>query len=171
MIPNLIRDTEALYGEYHRIVYAYLLRLTGSPEAAEELLQETFYRAIRGAASYRGDSPPAGWLCAIARRLYADQVGRWTRERAHRGTADFERLADPTADPEAAALNEETNERIKRVLAALPETQRLALMLRDADGLPYETVAEMLGLTLANVKVTIHRARLRFRAAYTAQEE
>lgn len=53
----------------------------------------------------------------------------------------------------------------------LPETQRLALMLRDADGLAYETVAEMLGLTLANTKVTIHRARLRFRAAYNAEEK
>ncbi len=60
---------------------------------------------------------------------------------------------------------------IDKVMEELPETQRLALMLRDADGLAYETVAEMLGLTLANTKVTIHRARLRFRAAYNAEEK
>jgi len=170
MLPGLIRDTEALYREYHRIVYAFLLRLSGSPDVAEELLQETFYRAIRSAASYRGDSPPAAWLCAIGRRLYADQVKRWSRERAHRGEASWDLLADPGSGPEAAALNVEMRERIRTVLADLPETHRMALQLRDADGLPYETIAEMLDMTLANVKVTIHRARLRFRAAYTKEE-
>jgi RNA polymerase sigma factor (sigma-70 family) len=171
MLHSLLRDTEALYAHYHGMLFAYLLRLTGSAEAAEELLQETFYRAIRGAASYRGDAPPAGWLCAIARRLYADQVGRWSRERARRGEVSWEQLADPASGPEAAALNRETRSRIDKVMAELPETQRLALLLRDADGLAYETIADMLGLTLANTKVTIYRARLRFRAAYTAQEE
>ncbi|HWI60908.1 MAG TPA: RNA polymerase sigma factor [Symbiobacteriaceae bacterium] len=167
----LIADAEALYRSYHRIVFAYLLRLSGSQEAAEELLQETFYHAIRGAATYRGDSPPSTWLCAIARRLFLNQVRRWSRERARRGDAPWLDLTDPGEGPESAALRHELREQIHDVMENLPETQRLALLLRDADGLPYETIAEMLGMTLANVKVTIHRARLHFRAAYILTKE
>jgi RNA polymerase sigma-70 factor (ECF subfamily) len=168
---SLIADAEQLYNQYNRVVFAFLLRLSGSPGAAEDLLQETFYHAIRGAATYRGDSPPATWLCAIARRLYATQVKRWSRERDRRGEADWERLAAPGEDPESAAVRRELQAHIDQIMQELPETQRMALLLRDADGLPYETIAEMLGLSLANVKVTIHRARLRFRALYSAQKE
>jgi RNA polymerase sigma factor (sigma-70 family) len=168
---SLIVDAEALYSQYHRIVYAFLLRLSGSPGAAEDLLQETFFHAIRGAATYRGESPPATWLCAIARRQYATQVKRWGRERDRRGEVDFALLPAPGEEPESAAVRTELRRQIDRIMQALPEGQRIALLLRDADGLPYETIAEMLGLSLANVKVTIHRARLRFRALYLAQKE
>lgn len=167
----LIRDAAELYNQYHRIVYAYLLRLTGSQDAAEELMQETFYRAIRGAGGYRGDCPPTGWLCTIARRLYVDQVRRWSRDRDRRGEVEWATLPDLGEGPESAALRREQRERIARVMQSLPETNRMALLLRDADGLPYETIAEILGMSLANVKVTIHRARLRFRAAYEGGNE
>jgi len=171
-VPSiLIRDTAELYNQYHRIVYAYLLRLTGSTDTAEELMQETFYRAIRGAASYRGDCPPAGWLCTIARRLYADQVRRWSRDRDRRGEVEWSALPDLGEGPEAAALRHEVRAHITAVLQDLPETNRMALLLRDADGLPYETIADILGMSLANVKVTIHRARLRFRVAYQGGNE
>lgn len=172
MLPSsLISDAEALYRDYHRVVFAYLLRLTGSQEAAEDLLQETFYHAIRAAATYRGESPPATWLCAIARRLFLNQVKRWNRERARRGEAPWQQLADPEAGPEPTLLQQELRDHIGKVMNRLPETQRMALLLRDADGFPYDTIAEMLGVTLANVKVTIHRARSHFRAAYTAPKE
>lgn len=162
----LIRDAAELYNQYHHIVYTYLLRLTGSQDAAEDLMQETFYRAIRSAGGYRGDCPPAGWLCTIARRLFADQVRRWTRDRDHRGEVEWAELPDLGEGPEAAALRHEVRRHINEVLQSLPESSRMALLLRDADGLPYETIAEVLDMSLANVKVTIHRARLRFRAAY-----
>lgn len=168
---SLIADTEALYRQYHQIVFAYLLRLSGSPESAEELLQETFYHAIRAAATYRGDSAPATWLCAIARRLFANQVKRWSRERERRGAAPWEALPDPGEGPEPHALRREQRAHIDRVMAELTETQRMALLLRDADGLPYDTIAEMLGISLANVKVTIHRARQQFRVRYLEQKE
>jgi RNA polymerase sigma-70 factor (ECF subfamily) len=166
----LVGDVEALYSRYHGIVYAYLLRLSGSPEAAEELLQDTFYHAIRAAATYRGESAPSTWLCAIARRLFLNQLKRWNRERDRRGTAPWEALPDPGEGPESATLRRELQTHIDQIFTQLPETQRMALLLRDADGLPYETVAEMLGLSLANVKVTIHRARLKFRELYAQSQ-
>ncbi|MHB9146563.1 MAG: RNA polymerase sigma factor [Symbiobacteriia bacterium] len=164
---GLIADSAELYNQYHRQVYAYLLRLSGSADWAEDLLQETFYRAIRGAATYRGQAPPLTWLCAIGRRLYLTEVRRRAKERDRRAEADWEALAAPEAGPETLAIHGEDRAAILQVLAALPEGQRLALLLRDWDGLPYETIAELLGLSLANIKVTIHRARIRFRALYS----
>jgi RNA polymerase sigma-70 factor (ECF subfamily) len=172
LLPTtLVRDTEALYNQFHRVVYAYLLRLSGSADVAGELVQETFYRAIRGAAGYRGDSPPAAWLCTIARHCYADQMRRSGRERDRRADVPWEALPDPGDGPEATMMHRELKARIDETMAALPETQRMALLLRDADGLPYETISEILGLSLANVKVTIHRARQRFRARYEDRKE
>ena len=169
--PALIRDTADLYDRYHRVVFAYLLRLSGSREAAGELLQETFYHAIRAAATYRGESPPSTWLCAIARRLFLNQAKRWCRERNRRSEIDWEALRDPGEGPEARVVRQELRRQIDAMVAELPEMQRMALLLRVADGLPYETIAEMLDISLANVKVTIHRARLRFRAAYVQMKE
>jgi RNA polymerase sigma factor (sigma-70 family) len=163
---QLIADTEALYRRYHRMVYLYLLRLSGAPDMAEDLLQETFYRAIRGAAGYRGEASPATWLCAIARRLYLSQAARSSREGARRSEVDWRLIEDPEADPERAVIQRQA---IQRALAGLPEQQRVALLLRDADGLSYEEIADAMGLTLANVKVTIHRARVRFRALYAEE--
>ncbi|MGE5673769.1 MAG: RNA polymerase sigma factor [Mycobacterium leprae] len=168
---NLVRDTAELYAQYSHVVYAYLLRLSGSPEVASDLLQESFIRAFRGAAGYRGESPPAAWLCAIARNLFSDYIRRAGRERAHRTEVIWEQLAAADEEPESAALRHEIRDRIEATMAALPEQQRMALLLRDADGLSYETIAEILGLSLANVKVTIHRARLRFRERYQADKE
>lgn len=165
---QLIADTEELYRLHHRMVYFYLLRLSNSPTVAEELLQETFYYAIRGAASYRGEASPATWLCAIARRLWLNQLGRQRRERDRRSQEDLGLLADGATGPEGQTVERQT---IARVLDALPEQQRVALLLRDSDGLSYEEVAEALGMTLANVKVTIHRARARFRALYLYEKE
>ena len=171
MLPgSIMRDAEAFYQQHHRPVYAFLLRLTGSPETADDLLQETFYRAFKGAASYRGESP-VGWLCTIARRAFADQVQRWERERGRQGAVAWEQIPDPAPGPEAAVLSGERQARIAGILQTMPEPQRMALLLRDFDGLAYETIAEILGLSLANVKVTIHRARARFRAEYLASKE
>lgn len=160
---QLIADAEALYRSCHRTVYLYLLRLSGSPDLAEDLLQETFYHAIRGAAGYRGEASPATWLCAIGRRLFLNQAARNSREESRRREADLSLVAYPGYEVENQVIQRQA---IERALVELPEQQRVALLLRDSDGLPYEEIAEALGLSLSNVKVTIHRARLRFRSLY-----
>lgn len=163
---QLISDVEELYRCYHRMVYLYLLRLSGAPDMAEDLLQETFYHAIRGAAGYRGQASPATWLCAIARRLFLNQAARRQREGIRRQEVDIRLIADRAGGPEPVMIQRLG---IERALSGLPEQQRVALLLRDSDGLPYEEIADAMGLTLPNVKVTIHRARLRFRALYAEE--
>lgn len=167
----MLGDAEELYRLYHRMIFLYLLRLSGSVETAEELLQETFYQAIRGAATYRGEASPATWLCTIARNLFLNQVARQSRERERRQVADLDGLMDLQPGPESSLDRHDQQRRIAAVLALLPAQQRVALLLRDADGLAYQEIADLLGLSVANVKVTIHRARIRFRTLYSEQKE
>lgn len=99
----------------------------------------------------------------------ATQARQQTRRGKSLGPESLDHLHDQTAGPDRVLLRSEQRADIARTLANLPEQQRLALLLRDLDGLPYETISEILGLSLANVKVTIHRARARFRATYRGQ--
>jgi RNA polymerase sigma-70 factor (ECF subfamily) len=164
--PVSVSEAEALYRRYRQPVRAYLVRLTGRPDWADDLLQETFFRALRSIGSFRGEATPLTWLCSIARNAAASHARRQKRDSdlCQPGTA----LALPaaTAAPEQVILSREQRREIARILSTMPEQQRLALLLRDLDGLPYETIAGVLGLTMTNVKVTIHRARLRFRAGF-----
>lgn len=164
-------EAEALYRRYRQPVRAYLIRLTGRPDWADDLLQETFFRALRSIGSFRGEATPLTWLCSIARNVAASHARRQKRDSdlCRPGTA----LALPAASdvPEQSLLSQEQRREIARILSTLPEQQRLALLLRDWDGLSYETIAGVLGLTLTNVKVTIHRARIRFQADYQGRRE
>ncbi len=165
---RLIADAEELYELHHRTVYLYLLRLCGSPDLAEDLLQESFYRAIRGAAGYRGDASPATWICAIGRRLFLNHLARQKRESGRRSELDLELLSDPDKGPEGTIVQRQL---IARALEGLTEEQRIALLLRDADGLSYQEIADVLGRSLPNTKLIIHRARVRFRDRYVKQGE
>lgn len=164
----MIADMEQLYRLYHRPVYLYLLRLSGSPSMAEDLLQETFYRAMRSALSFRGEASVTTWLCAIARRLFLTEFAKQKREQ------DRSTSLEPDLIPHGRlSLDAHVSQRdqIERTLQGLTEQQRVALLLRDADGLSYQEVADAMGLSLANTKVIIHRARLRFRLRYQEGEE
>lgn len=145
---------EDLYREHSRAVYAFLVSLSRDPVWAEDLMQDTFAKATRSLAGYRGGNPRS-WLFSIARSVFIDDV----RKRRPEPT---EVLADPgTSDPDLAELDA-----IQRALATLPERQRTALLLADHAGLPYAEIAEALDATPGAVKVLIHRARINFRKSY-----
>lgn len=120
-------------------------------------MQDTFVKATRAMSGYRGGSPRA-WLFAIARTTFLDDL----RRRREQPTENPPEL--PVTDPDVAAVLT-----VRAVLAALPEAQRSALILRDQMDFTYEEVAAALGKSLAATKVLIHRARAAFRQAYGEQ--
>ncbi len=120
-------------------------------------MQDTFVRATRALPGYRGGSPRA-WLFAIARTTFLDDA----RRRARRPVGDMVEVA--VVDPDVAE-----GETIRSILAALPETQRTALVLRDQLGFPYDEISRILGKSLGATKVIIHRARAAFRRAYKTE--
>ena len=117
-------------------------------------MQDTFVRATKALPGYRGGNPRS-WLFAIARTTFLDEV----RRRVRRPVGEMVEVA--VSDPDVAE-----GEAIRSILAALSESQRAALVLRDQLGFSYDEVSRILGKSLAATKVTIHRARAAFRRAY-----
>ncbi len=145
---------ENFYREHARAVYAFCLSLCRDPIWAEDLMQDTFSRATRAMAGYRGGNPRS-WLFAIARSVLIDDVRK-------RRPEPSERIDDGAIiDRDLAEV-----ELIKISLATLPDRQRTALLLADEAGLSYAEIAIAIKATSAATKVLIHRARTNFRTAY-----
>lgn len=159
---------EDVYRRYRGPVQQYLYRLCGSADLAEELAQETFIKACAGLLSFRGDCSVATWLFRIARNVYLDSLRRPNPARIDTD----ELLAIPDngsyGNPAQRYTASEERDQIALALAQLPEKQRTILLLRDAQELTYIEIADVLGISLAAVKVNLFRARKAFRAAYTA---
>jgi RNA polymerase sigma-70 factor, ECF subfamily len=142
-----------LYGNHARAVYQFALYLSGDPALAEDIVSETFLRIWDSAAVVRMETV-RGYLFTIARNLFLHDLRR-------RGKQD--QLEDNHAVAETAVRDVVSKEALRDTLAALqtlPETDRAALLLRAQEGVSYEEIARILGLSLSSVKVKIHRARL-----------
>ncbi len=157
---------DALYQHYRAPVLRYLTQMCGSPELAEELTQETFLKAMGGLLAFRGDASVATWLFRIARNAYLSSLRRPFPGRID--TEEFLSIPDASGghDPVRSYAAAEQRDMIVWALAQLPEKYRSVLLLRDAEGLAYAEIADVLGISLSAVKVNLFRARAAFRAAY-----
>ena len=155
--------------EHYHVVYRFLVRLCGNLDTAEELTQETFARAWAARRSFRGESSQKTWLLQIARNLYLNQQRRHAETRIP--TDELQAIPDSgkLGDPARRFANSQQREIIMAILAQLPEKQRSIIVLCDAEGLSYAEIADVLGMSLAAVKVNLFRARHAFRYAYTQQ--
>jgi RNA polymerase sigma-70 factor (ECF subfamily) len=147
--------TEDLFAAYSQRVYAYCLRILGSPEEAEDALQETYCNAW--ASLKRGCKPrePRAWLFAIAHNACGSLLrvrARIAREHPH--PADEIDRAFAGAEPDRDRLIG-----LERAIDSLPHKQRRALLLREWRGLSYDEVAAELGVSLAATETLIFRAR------------
>ena len=164
----------ALVECYQRQVYNLCLRLLASAEAAEDATQEAFIAAYRRIDSFRGGNFRA-WLLRIAANASYDELRRQRR----RPTASLEaamaqgaaQAPSPAAGPEDEALRLELNVHLQGGLATLPADQRLAVILRDVQGLSYEELAEVMRCSLGTVKSRIARGRARMREYLVARRE
>ena len=151
---------EELFRAHWRLVVGYLARRTGSTTLAEELAQETFYRATRAFLGWRGGSP-AAWLLAIARNVLIDH----TRRRR----LDLVPLTDNLLEhPDSHDL---PSEEIGAVLASLPARQRRLLELVYVDGYTHAEVGAMVGTSPGAIKTAVWRARQAFLERYREVEE
>lgn len=146
---------EDFYREHAMAVYAFCVSLCRDRVWAEDLMQETFARATRYLGGYRGGNPRS-WLFTISRSVFIDEIRR------RRPIPTDQTPEIPVDDVDIAEVD-----LIDQALGALPERQRIALLLADQVGLPHAEVAMAVGATPAAVKVLIHRARINFRNAYT----
>jgi len=152
-------DIQSLYQEYSREVFRFALYLSGNWEDAEDITSETFVRAWVISDSIRM-ATVKGYLFAIARNLFLQELRKKTRH-----TELDEGMADTRRGQDRYLENREEYEAVLRRMQILPEVDRAALLMRAFGQTPYEEIAQALGISLASVKVKIHRARAVLSAA------
>jgi RNA polymerase sigma-70 factor (ECF subfamily) len=153
-------------------IYNVALRLTGHPTEAEEVLQETFINACRGAEAFEGRSSLSTWLYRIAtnnglmrqRRKETPVVSLDTSPNEDNAGEFWPRqLEDWDWNPETITLSGELQQVMNEAVDNLPEQLRSVFVLRDLEGMSTRETAEVLGISPSNTKVRLHRARLMLR--------
>ena len=150
-------------------LYRVARQLTGRDDDAEDLVQETYARAIAGAAQFRAESNPRPWLFRILRNAYIDSYRRGKKSPV-RGGLDDETEADSVAIGRDPLRGDEDLERIRRAVAADIEAalaslgdEARAIILLDLEGFTELELAETLGCALGTVKSRLSRARANLR--------
>jgi RNA polymerase sigma-70 factor (ECF subfamily) len=154
-----------LFDRYSRPVLSFLYGMVGQRELAEDLMQETFSRAFRLLPHLREEAKFSSWLFGIAKNVAREDYGRRGRYQNRVGLDDpaFDTLFDPLVSPELDAMQRQLYQAIRAGLAALDEERRTALALRVFADKSYQEIADIIGWSLAKVKIEIHRARLEMR--------
>lgn len=151
-------------------VFRFALRLSGSRDAAEDLVQDTFLRAFRSWDQYTPGTQCKSWLFTICRNLFLRSRERTKRhdeiveENVDRSAGPFD-VVNPVwvvavkADPEGDFFKSIVDEEVLRHIQELPEEYRTAVVLSDLEGFTYLEIAEMLEVPLGTVKSRLFRGR------------
>lgn len=145
---------EQLVRRHTDALYAGALRATGSPDTAQDVVQEAWLAAWVALPAFRGHSAVRTWLVRIVTTRALNALRRPRR------TVPLDTVAEPAiAGTEHEAELRERATAVRRAVAALPTRQREAVVLRDLEGLSYEEVAQVLGCSVASVKSALFRGR------------
>src|SRR6267143_5092262 len=150
---------EELLGTYGDRAYRLALRITRNTEDAEEVVQDAFCAIVRKIDAFRRQSAFSSWLY----RIVANAAYNKLRERPGRRRAVSLDDIAPGHEDDAAVQNE-LRAVLQGAIHGLPPAYRAVFVLRDVDGLSNVEISEALGLSIANVKSRVHRARLSLRA-------
>jgi len=155
---------EALVRATYAQTYTLALRLTGDEEDASDVVQESYLRAYKGLARFRGDAQFTTWLYRITANCATTHLGRRHRRRTDHLADDATVVdRDPGGDPAAQAEAGALRGRLEGALAELPPKLRAVVVLRDVYDMPHEAIAAELGISVSAAKVRLHRARRKLR--------
>lgn len=174
--PDRKLEASRWLDEYGTVLYRFALRRVGTPEVAEDLVQETFVAALRSADRFEGRSQVGTWLTSILRNKITDHMRKLGRERKH---AEHDRAAQEPAifnngkwliglrawntDAMSSAETQEFWVMLETCLEKLPEKLKAAFRMRDVEQLEMNDICSALDITSTNLSVRLHRARLLLR--------
>ena len=157
--------SEKMYEAYYMRVYSYVVTISGSRELAEEITQETFYRAMTKSASFRREADEVTWLCTIAKNLFYDEKRRQKKT----GPIPEDVEADGKSIEQIAA-DKDSSFRVHLALHALEEPYREIFELRVFGELGFKDIGTIFGKTENWARVTYHRARLKLQERMRSDE-
>lgn len=138
----------------------HMLKNTRLDHMAEDLCQETFYKAYRSLHSFREtEASFSTWLYTIARNTVLSELRKNRNGNVYLEDSGYEPSMPYESQPEQSLLRNERAHLVRKAINALPEKQRSALILREYDGMDYQEIANILGQTVSSVKSLLFRAR------------
>jgi RNA polymerase sigma-70 factor, ECF subfamily len=155
---------EEIYNSYKIMIFNYFHKAVSNFHTAEDLTEDTFLKAFKHFANFRGESNVKTWLFKIARNTLINHLNL-------RKCSEIDIAEYPLEDnkDEFSALSEKIL--ITKVLLKLSEEERTFIILRDVNGLTYTEIAQVMSFTEGKVKIGIHRARKKFKEFYTQEWE
>lgn len=155
-------------------LYSYALALTRNSSDAEDLVQETYARAIPAFGRLRGDSNIKSWLFTILRNIWLNQV-RQPRLALQMAGADIDQFPVDVSsgsfkDPHAVLVSKIDQEQVRQAIQQLPVEAREIILLREFEELSYQEISKILGCPLGTVMSRLGRARSKLRALLSATE-
>ncbi|MCC6630071.1 MAG: RNA polymerase sigma factor [Chloroflexi bacterium] len=162
---------EAIFQRYERQIYSFIYRMMGDADDAYDLTQDCFVKAYKALGKTSQDLNLSAWLHRIASNACLDVLRRRQRLRwlPWEGPKHDHLLQSaPADDPERSAISHETRVTVQRVLDRMTHRHRLALILREYEGLSCAEIGQVMSLSRSAVKSMLFRAREEFRRVVAA---
>lgn len=150
---------EKLYEAFYMKVFSYVMTLARDRNDAEEITQETFFRAISTEKTFKGESESFTWLCAIAKNIFIDEKRRVSRQDEELN----EELPDTNKGIEEKLTDRDQSLKIHLILHQLEEPHKEVFQLRIFGELSFAEIGSIFGKTETWARVTYHRARLKIK--------
>lgn len=151
-----MQDIEKIYEEYFETVNKYLFCLTKNYDIAEELIQETFYRAVKKIGTYKGDCKISVWLCQIAKNLWYDQC----RKNKKIVNKEYELLDMKGKDSvEEQIISNDEKIILYKKMQKLDEKTREVIYLRITGELSFKEIGDILNKSETWARVTFYRGK------------
>jgi RNA polymerase sigma factor (sigma-70 family) len=163
-----LQQASLLFDRYHRRIFNFLVRMMADRMAAEDVTQNVFLRMLKYRNSYNPELKFQTWIYQVARNAFADHYQQQKQSKAV--SVNIEKMENEP-DIENALQQEETEKRLIRALAQVPDGYRELIVLTRFQHLKYEEVARLMDMTVANVKVKVHRAIGQLRENYFQLEK
>lgn len=149
------KNFESVYREYYTPVYRYILSMSKDSYTAEEITQETFFKALKNIEKYNPEQRMLTWLCAIAKNTYLSKVKKAGR---------FTELSDELEDTQAGVLDRiidsESSTEILKALHNLSEPYKEVFTLRALGSFSFKKIGAVFGKTESWARVTFFRSKI-----------
>ena len=149
----MYEDFEQVYEEYYSTIFKYLITITKSPDMAEEITQETFYKALKNIDKYNPEKKMLTWLCTIAKNTCYTEI---KRQQKHK---EFDEILVDESDIVDRILDYEDSSRLLKIVHHLEEPYKEVFTLRTFAELPFRQIAELFGRTESWARVTFYRSK------------
>ncbi|MGX4600045.1 RNA polymerase sigma factor [Faecalimicrobium sp. JNUCC 81] len=151
-----MHEMDGIYKKYAQMVFRYLMSLCNEEQLAEELTQETFYRAIKSSNKYNGTCKISTWLCQIAKHIWYQELDKRNRKRTYELNDE---IPSTNANVEESICLKENKMELMKQIYKLEQTSKEVVILRITGAFSFKEIGEIFNKNENWARVTFYRAK------------